>query len=245
VTSSTSGQAKPSDRRTPLSPEAIRRFPLTRTFFSRGYSEDEVERLLAHLARDVEGWITENAELRAEVHRLRDYLFGRRARRGPSPELDFEPNEAAANLLSHAQLEADSIVAQSQAYARQLVEQARTNYEEELQHASEQVQREVEYAHSDYGQPAFNATCEYEQVEARVEAKVSAAIAGIEAQLQAAKDAFAAELSKLATGASVAMDPEPGPSFDAPALSGPPAHAAGQRNGARAASNDDTVWWSR
>jgi DivIVA domain-containing protein len=190
-------------RRVPLSPESIRRFPLPRTTFGRkGYVEDDVDRLLARLARDVDGWLAENADLRAEVHRLKDWCFGRgRDLPGQAHGEDNLPDVAAVNLLSRAQQEADTLVAQAQGYAKQVAEHARRQYEDELRAAQVRAQEEAERAVREYRTRSGDQySAEFEELERRV-AWVRAflgAIQGIEVQLRAAREALTMEVNKLA-----------------------------------------------
>jgi DivIVA domain-containing protein len=190
-------------RRVPLSPDSIRRYPLTRTTFGRrGYVEEDVDQLLARLARDVDGWLAENADLRAEIHRLKDWCFGRgRELPGQARGGDDLPDVAAVNLLSRAQQEADTLVAQAQGYAKQVAEHARRQYEDELRAAQVRAQEEAERAVRDYRSRAGDTySAEFEELERRV-AWVKAflgAIQGIEVQLRAAREALTMEVNKLA-----------------------------------------------
>jgi cell division septum initiation protein DivIVA len=194
---STGGQ-----RRVPLSPDSIRRYPLNRTTFGRrGYVEEDVDRLLTRLARDVDGWVAENAELRAEIHRLKDWCFDRdRELPGQAADNDL-PDVAAVNLLSRAQQEADTLLTQAQGYARQVAEHARRQYEDELRAAQAQAQEEAERAVRDYrSRSGDQYSAEFEELERRV-AWVKAflgAIQGIEVQLRAAREALTMEVNKLA-----------------------------------------------
>ena len=110
-----------------------------------GYNRDEVRAFLARLASELEALESERTTLRAEVAALHDEL---EAARGSTTAEDrsqqqMEISVRAVNLLSQAQLAADSCVAEAESYARDLVSTARDQYREILQRAQQTASEAV------------------------------------------------------------------------------------------------------
>jgi DivIVA domain-containing protein len=186
-----------------LSPEQIRNVDLPKTMLGRrGYSEPEVEQFINRLATDVEGWIAHSSGLRAEVDRLKNAL--RQWSKGQTNGVETKPNPEAVQLMSRAQQEADSILAQAQDYARRVTEYARQQYEEILRGAYEDALSEADRAAREH-QPgsvaggAIGGTAEWEELQRRLAwaRTFLGAVQGAEAQLKAAGDALAFEVDKL------------------------------------------------
>jgi cell division septum initiation protein DivIVA len=168
------------------------------TLGRRGYSEPEVEHFIGRLATDVEGWIAHSGGLRAEVDRLKTAL--RQWSKGNPNEVDTKPNPEAVQLMSRAQQEADSILAQAQDYARRVTEYARQQYDEILRGAYEDALTEADRAASEYRPgPAADGAAEWEELQRRLAwaRTFLGAVQGAEAQLKAAGDALAYEVDKL------------------------------------------------
>ncbi|MBI1758193.1 MAG: DivIVA domain-containing protein [Actinobacteria bacterium] len=206
--SASSGElAQPGRRLSPLSPDQIRNVNLPRTTLGRrGYSEPEVDLLLRRLATEVEGWIAENTGLRVENERLktawRDWHRRNQPDGGQLEPLPAQrqPNPDAVLLMSRAQQEADSLVAQAQDYARRVTEHARSQYEDVLRSAQHQAREEAESAVRDYRARAGTAyTAEIEELERRLAwaRTFLGAIQGVEVQLKAAREALTLEVEKL------------------------------------------------
>jgi len=192
---------RPGGRRRPLSPEQIRNIDLPKTMLGRrGYSEPEVEQFVNRLATDVEGWIAHSSGLRAEVDRLKNAL--RQWSKGQTNGVDHsKPNPEAVQLMTRAQQEADSILAQAQDYARRVTEYARQQYEEILRGAYEDALSEADRAAREYRPPGTVAegAAEWEELQRRLAwaRTFLGAVQGAEAQLKAAGDAIAYEVDKL------------------------------------------------
>jgi DivIVA domain-containing protein len=182
-----------------LSPEQIRTIELPKTTLGRrGYSEPEVEQFINRLATDVEGWIAHSSGLRAEVDRLKNAL--RQWSKGKTNGVDAKPNPEAVQLMTRAQQEADSILAQAQDYARRVTEYARQQYEEILRGAYEDALSEADRAAREYRSgSAADGSAEWEELQRRLAwaRTFLGAVQGAEAQLKAAGDAIAFEVDKL------------------------------------------------
>ena len=108
-----------------LTPERVRKMMFTRTQIGRrGYSEEEVNLFLERVAEDIAARDAEDASMRAMVlhyqNTLADWRAGYRDAGGNKPATTVVPSVEAVNILSRAQQEADSYVAQTQAYCRRL-----------------------------------------------------------------------------------------------------------------------------
>lgn len=194
-------------RATPLSPDQIRNIELPRTTLGRrGYSETEVDTLLRRLATEVESWVSENTGLRVENERLKNAW--REWHRRNQPEVGHlepkglagQPNPDAVLVMSRAQQEADSLIAQAQDYARRITEHARTQYEEVLRSAQLQAQDEAEAAVLEYRARAGSGyAAEIEELERRLAwtRTFLGAIEGVEVQLKSAREALSLEVEKI------------------------------------------------
>jgi cell division initiation protein len=147
------------------------------------------------------------AELWAENDRLRNFyrergeqMDGQADRTGKAAP-QRQPTVEAVNLLSRAQQQADSLIAQARDYARQVADQARRQYHDVLREAQRQAQEEAERAVLVYrARAGTHYTAEFEELERRL-AWARAfldAIQSVEAQLKTAREALAYEVEKLA-----------------------------------------------
>ncbi len=199
-----------SPRRQPMSPDAIRRVSLARTW--RGYDEREVNALIERVAADVEQWTTDNTGLRVELHRIKDALRNwqsaddhRQGQRIP----EVQPSVEAVALLTRAQQQADSVVAQAHEYARQVTDQARRQADQLLRDAHTHAEAAAEQAVRDYRATAgSHYAAELEEVERRAAWLRSFAHA-MQIQVQAASEAFVREVGKVAGVPVAAVEGDP------------------------------------
>src|SRR3712207_257873 len=109
-------QAAPTDERR-LSPADVQNVRFTRGSVMRpGYAEVEVDRFLARVAQELSRSITERAELRDQVHALREQLSGVQQEQAE----DVPPGDQAVRILASAQLTADSYVAEAEEFSRRM-----------------------------------------------------------------------------------------------------------------------------
>jgi DivIVA domain-containing protein len=123
-------QAPENDERR-LSPTDVQNVRFTRGSMMRpGYSEVEVDRFLARIAHELQRSIAERAELRDELHALREQLAGEQEAHQP-------PSDQAVRILASAQQTADAYVAEAEEFSRQMTTEARHQYEELTRQARE------------------------------------------------------------------------------------------------------------
>jgi DivIVA domain-containing protein len=121
------------DRR--LSPTDVQNVRFTRGSMMRpGYAEVEVDRFLARVAHELQRSIAERAELRDQVHVLRDQLAGVTE---AAAEVAAPPSDQAVRILASAQQTADAYVAEAEEFSRQMTTEARHQYEELTRQARE------------------------------------------------------------------------------------------------------------
>jgi cell division septum initiation protein DivIVA len=94
-----------------------------------GYNEVEVDRFLDRMAEELAQLHAEKAELRDEVHALREQVAG--------VSQVAPPSDQAVRILASAQQTADSYVAEAEDFSRQMTADARAQYEEQLRRARE------------------------------------------------------------------------------------------------------------
>ncbi|MFK4145179.1 DivIVA domain-containing protein [Streptomyces sp. NPDC004065] len=200
-----------------LTPEQVRTKRFTRTPIGRrGLSEEEVGRFMLRVADEIAALHQDVAGLWAENDRLRNFYRDRGERTdGPDggdarPVLQRQPTVEAVNLLSRAQQQADSLIAQAREYARQVADQARRQYHDVLRQAQQQAQREAERAVLQYrARAGTHYSAEFEELERRL-AWARAfldAIQSVETQLKSAREALAYEVEKLAGAGGPAAPP--------------------------------------
>ncbi|MFW3170844.1 DivIVA domain-containing protein [Geodermatophilus sp. CPCC 206100] len=113
-----------------MTPGDIRSVQFTRgTMMRPGYAEVEVDRFLDRMAEEMAQLHAEKAELRDEVHALREQAAG--------ASVVEPPSDQAVRILASAQQTADSYVAEAEDFSRQMTADARAQYEEQLRRARE------------------------------------------------------------------------------------------------------------
>jgi DivIVA domain-containing protein len=123
-------QAPENDERR-LSPTDVQDVRFTRGSMMRpGYVEVEVDRFLARIAHELARSIAERAELRDQLHALRQQLEGEQEAHQP-------PSDQAVRILASAQQTADTYVAEAEEFSRQMTSEARHQYEELTRQARE------------------------------------------------------------------------------------------------------------
>jgi cell division septum initiation protein DivIVA len=165
----------PRGRGSRLTPEAVRRWDLTRSPLGRrGYLEADVDRFRRIVADEIAHADAEKAELRAEVDRLRNYfrdqhidIAGSATDGTPQPP---EISVQAVNMMSMAQQAADQHIAQAETYARQLVGDARRQCEEMLLTAHRQAEDAAREATITYrsAAPEQDAPADLARLEGRI-----------------------------------------------------------------------------
>jgi cell division initiation protein len=173
-----------------FSPNAVREATFRQT--RHGFDQKEVRGLLDRVAGQLQAAESERAQLRAQVSMLRDELrnVGESAARSSDETVDISVQ--AVNLLSQAQLAADSCVAEAEQYARDLVVTARDQYREILQRAQQTASNTVR----DLPVASAAATSGYTEPLAEVEyVRTFARVAQV--QLRSVLDALTAEVDKL------------------------------------------------
>src|SRR3954468_9946433 len=121
------------DRR--LSPTDVQNVQFTRGSMMRpGDAEVGGDRFLARIAHELQCSIAERAELRDQLHALRDQLAGAAEAAAAVPEA---PSDQAVRILASAQQTADAYVAEAEEFSRQMTAEARHQYEELTRQARE------------------------------------------------------------------------------------------------------------
>jgi DivIVA domain-containing protein len=115
-----------------LTPTDVQNVRFTRGSMMRpGYAEVEVDRFLARVAQELSRSIAERAELRDQLHAMREQVAGAEA---ATPE---PPSDQAVRILASAQQTADNYVAEAEEFSRQMTIEARSQYEELTRQARE------------------------------------------------------------------------------------------------------------
>lgn len=192
------------DQRTPkfrrvLTPEQIRSVTFSKSPIGRrGVDPGEVELFQRRLAEEIAAGEAENARLRAEVERLRDWYRQRGEnvdrKASTAPRVDV----TAVNMLSEAQVQAEAYIAQAEAHCRRLTGDARRQasalLDEAQQRAEVAAQEAVQAYRAEAGPDHAAGVEEFERRMAWLRTFCHA----VQIQLHAASDAFAQEVDKLA-----------------------------------------------
>jgi DivIVA domain-containing protein len=192
-----------------LTPERVRKMQFTRTQIGRrGLAEDEVNLFLERVAEDIAARDAEDASMRAMVLHYQNTLADWRAeyrdphgRSGPN----VVPSVEAVNILSRAQQEADSYVAQTQAYCRRLAVDARDHAQQILTEAQAQAEEAANRAVQGYRARSGDAyTPEFEELERRLAwaRTFLSSLESVEAQLRTAREALSYEFDRLGSAGS-------------------------------------------
>lgn len=190
-------QRQPGFRRV-LTPEQVRNVTFSKAPLGRrGVDAGEVELFQRRLAEEIAAGEAENARLRAEIERLRDWYRKRGENVDQAPTAQ-QVNVTAVNLLSEAQLQAEAYIAQAEAHCRRLTGDARRQAAALLEEAQQRAERAAADAVRAYraGTGAEQAASA-EEFERRA-AWLRAFCHAVQVQLQAASTAFAQEVDKLA-----------------------------------------------
>ncbi|KAA9150644.1 hypothetical protein FPZ12_040780 [Amycolatopsis acidicola] len=190
-------ERQPSFRRA-LTPERIRSVTFSKSPIGRrGVDPSEVELFQRRLAEEIAAGEAENARLRAEVDRLRDWYRAHGENVDPSL-MPIQIDVEAVNLLSEAQLQAEAYIAQAEAHCRRMAGDARRHASALLHDAQERAEIAAQQAVEAYRAHAGEErTAQVEELERRL-AWLRAFCHAIQVQLHAASDAFAQEVDKLA-----------------------------------------------
>jgi DivIVA domain-containing protein len=191
-------QRQPGFRRV-LTPEQIRSITFSKSPIGRrGVDANEVELFQRRLAEEIAAGEAENARLRAEVDRLRDWYRARGENVDQSAAAAPRADVTAVNMLSEAQLQAEAYIAQAEAHCRRLTGDARRQagalLAEAQQRAEAAAQRAVQAYRAEAGNDHAASVEEFERRMAWLRAFCHA----VQVQLHAASDAFAQEVDKLA-----------------------------------------------
>ena len=185
-----------------LSPDKVRHAEFSRTTIGRrGYNTEEVDRFLNRLAEELAARDAREARLRVEAEKVKGALKDWQSAnsRGVAPQqiAPARPAAEAVNLLSQAQQQADSYIAQAQDYCRQLIYQARGQADSVLRTAQSHAEAAAQQAAQALDQQASPE--ELEEIEARLSRTRAFldAIGAVEAQLKTARETLAVEVDRL------------------------------------------------
>jgi cell division initiation protein len=182
---------------------AFSRIPLGR----RGLNEREVEQFRDRMADEVDGWIDENAALRAENDRLKTALrqwqseqasgrIGPRFRGGTAGK----GSAAQVSLLNVVLQEAEAVLAREHTYSKRMTDHARAQYEGVLREAERHAVEEAERAvHAYRNRSGGRYAAEFEELERRLAWVTSfvSTVQAVEDQLKAAREALTLEVQQL------------------------------------------------
>jgi DivIVA domain-containing protein len=187
---------QPSFRRI-LTPERIRSVTFSKSPLGRrGVDPDEVELFQRRLAEEIAAGEAENARLRAEVDRLRNWYRSHGENVDPSL-LPLQVDVNAVNLLSEAQLQAEAYIAQAEAHSRRVTVEARQQATVILQDAQQRAEDAAhQAAHVYRASSGEGYTAELEEMERRL-AWLRTFCHAVQVQLHAAAEAFSQEIDKL------------------------------------------------
>jgi DivIVA domain-containing protein len=206
-----------------LTPDRVRSMQFSRTPLGRrGVSEEEVRAFLTRVAEDIAARDASEASLRATIAHYKNTIAhwqtdesGSRPVEMPAPQ----PTIHAVNILSRAQQEADTYVAQTQEYCRRLALDARRHAEEILDDArarAEQAAAEAEAAHRAAAAGEANGAdvgVDLQELEHRLvwARTFIASLETVEAQLRTAREALEYEFDRMPGPPTSPSSPQPPP----------------------------------
>ncbi len=134
-----------------LTPERVRTMQFSRTPIGRrGLAEDEVAQFLQRVAEDIATRDADDAAARATIAHYKNTLAHWQSEHGDYRDETQRPTIEAVNILSRAQQEADSYVAQTQAYCRRIAVDARQHAEQIVSEAQARAEEAADRAVADY-----------------------------------------------------------------------------------------------
>ena len=192
-----------------LTPERVRKMQFTRTQIGRrGWRRKRSASSSSRVAEDIAARDAEDASMRAMVLHYQSTLADWRAEyRDPHgrPAAGAMPSVEAVNILSRAQQEADSYVAQTQAYCRRLAVDARDHAQQILAEAQAQAEEAANRAVQGYRARSGDAyTPEFEELERRLAwaRTFLSSLESVETQLRTAREALSYEFDRLGAASS-------------------------------------------
>jgi cell division initiation protein len=191
----------------PMSPDEVRRAPLRESGLGRrGYRPEDVDRLRAEVAEELDRWGRAYAEAQSEIQRLRDYYrqhgIDSAAAAAQQRGRHEAPSTEAVEIMARAQAYADQLVAEAQAQARHMHADARSQAESIVG----QARRQADQAGQEYRVRAGESYSPDREETERLIAwtrSILATMQAVQHQLGATADAFSLELNKLGAAASV------------------------------------------
>jgi DivIVA domain-containing protein len=209
-----------------LTPDRVRSMQFSRTPIGRrGVSEEEVRAFVTRVAEDIAARDASEASLRATIAHYKNTIAHWQTDESGSRPLEMpahQPTVDAVNILSRAQQEADTYVAQTQEYCRRLALDARRHAEEIIDDArarAEEAAAEAEAAYRAAAAGAANGAdvgVDLQELEHRLvwARTFIASLETVEAQLRTAREALSYEFDRmptLPTSSSFRQAPPPPP----------------------------------
>jgi len=140
-----------------LTPERVRTMQFSRTPIGRrGLAEEEVAQFLQRVAEDIAMRDADDAASRATIAHYKNTLAHWQSEHGDYRDEALaaaaaqRPTIEAVNILSRAQQEADSYVAQTQAYCRRIAVDARQHAEQIVSEAQARAEEAADRAVAEY-----------------------------------------------------------------------------------------------
>jgi cell division septum initiation protein DivIVA len=187
----------------PMSPDEVRRAPLRESGLGRrGYRPEDVDRLRAEVAEELERWGRAYADAQSEIQRLRDYYrqHGIDAAAAAHHRGRHEaPSTEAVEIVARAQAYADQLVAEAQAQARHMQADARSQAESIVSHGRRQADQAGQAYRLRAGESYSPDREETERLTAWARS-ILATMQAVQHQLGATAEAFTLELNKLGGG---------------------------------------------
>ncbi|HET6953540.1 MAG TPA: DivIVA domain-containing protein [Acidimicrobiales bacterium] len=184
-----------------LTPDRVRSQQFSRTPLGRrGVSEEEVRAFLGRVAEDIAARDASEASLRATVDHYKTTIAHWQSEDGIHAErMAPRPSVDAVNILSRAQQEADTYVAQTQEYCRRLALDARQHAEEILDDARGRAEEAARQAAAEHRRLAGDELPEQEDLVRRLAwaRTFVTSLETVEAQLRTAREALQLEFERM------------------------------------------------